>query len=149
MTIAHDTIDSMDQWRAQWLAARDNPDAFWLDVALRRIDWVTPPTQGLEGGYDTIADGPISWFGDGTLNVTTSCLDRHAAQNPDKTAIIWASDEPGQGLHISYQSLLDQVCQTANTLKALGIQKGDRVIIYMGMVPQAAIAMLALSLIHI
>lgn len=138
-----DTLDSVQQWQSQWLLARDNPDAFWLDVTRRRIDWHTEPTVGLEGSYHTIQDGPIAWFADGKLNVTTSCLDRHAEATPDKTAILWEGDEPGQSKAISYRALLDEVARAANTLKSLGIQKGDRVIIYMGMVPEAAVAMLA------
>lgn len=139
---AQSTISSMDQWRAQWMLARDNPDGFWLDVA-RRLEWEKMPTQGLWGSFDGMRKGPLSWFADGRLNITVSCLDRHARATPDKTAILWEQDEPGHETPLSYAQLLSEVCRVANVLRARGIGKGDRVILYMGMVPAAAVAMLA------
>ncbi len=136
-------ITSMDGWRDQWMAARQNPDAFWLARTRELIQWRTEPTQGLHGDFSTIKDGPLTWFADGKLNITESCLDRHAAATPDKTAILWEGDEPGDVQHISFAQLLEKVCRLADALGKLGIQKGDRVIIYMGMVPEAAVAMLA------
>lgn len=138
-------LENIDHWRQQRSLAKQDPDRFWLDVALNRVTWRREPTQGLEGGFETIKDGPISWFGDGQLNVTESCLDRHAQATPDKIAILWEGDEPDQIRRISYAELLAEVNRVANVLAALGIQKGDRVIIYMGMVPEAAIAMLAVA----
>ncbi|MGB0588415.1 MAG: acetate--CoA ligase [Myxococcota bacterium] len=120
-----------------------DPDAFWLGVTRDRVAWMTQPTQGLEGSFHDIAEAPLRWFADGVLNVTESCLDRHARATPDRTAIIWEADEPGEGRTLSYSELHKEVCKTSNALRAMGLEKGDRVIIYMGMVPEAAIAMLA------
>ncbi len=136
-------IRDLDSWREHWLAARDDPDGTWLVETRRSIAWQTPPTRGLEGSFHTIAEAPLRWFSDGVLNVTESCLDRHAATQPDRAAILWEGDEPGDTRSLSYAQLLDQVCRTANVLRELGVDKGDRVIVYMGMVPEAAIAMLA------
>lgn len=85
----------------------------------------------------------MQWFGDGELNVSYNCIDRHAERNPDKVALIWESDEPGHSEHITYGQLLRQVCQLANVLQSLGVGRGDSVAIYMPMVPEAAYAMLA------
>ena len=86
---------------------------------------------------------PLSWFKDGKLNVTESCLDRNLKNRSDKIAIIWEGDEPGDCRRITYGELYRDVCRTANAMSELGVSKGDRVIIYMGMVPEAAVAMLA------
>ncbi len=134
---------TMTEYREVYARAVNDPEGFWLDVARERIQWMTPPTRGLEGSYHTIEDGPFSWFSDGVLNVTESCLDRHATHRAAKTALLWEGDEPGMVRRLSYRALHKQVCKAANALKALGIQKGERVIIYMGMVPEAAVAMLA------
>ena len=136
-------ISSLAAWREHWLTARDDPDGYWLAETQRSIVWRSPPTLGLEGSFHTIAEEPLRWFADGVLNVTESCLDRHAAAQPDRTAILWEGDEPGDTRNLSYAELLTQVCRTANVLAGLGVTKGDRVILYMGMVPEAAIAMLA------
>ena len=136
-------IASMAAWREAWLAARADPDAFWLAQAHQRVAWRTPPTRGLDGSFHDIADGPLSWFGDGRLNLTETCLDRHLQTQPDKVAIIWEADEPGEGHSLTYRELHRQVCQAANALTELGVKRGERVIIYMGMVPEAAVAMLA------
>jgi acetyl-CoA synthetase len=137
------TIHSMDDWRRAWMEARQNPDAFWLKITRELIRWQEEPTQGLEGDYHSIKRSALTWFADGQLNITESCLDRHAEANPDKTAILWEGDEPGDVRRISYAELLEQVSRMAGALHDLGVQKGDRVIIYMGMVPEAAVAMLA------
>ncbi|MEL6343576.1 MAG: acetate--CoA ligase [Myxococcota bacterium] len=136
-------IPTMEAYRANWMRAYVNPSAFWLDITRQRVSWMTEPTEGLRGDYHSVRENPLSWFGDGTLNVTETCLDRHLMDRPDKVAILWEGDEPGQVRRYTYQELHDAVCRFANGLKALGIQKGERVIIYMGMVPEAAIAMLA------
>ncbi len=136
-------IASLDAWRDAWLAARDDPDGFWLAQARQRLHWRTPPTIGLEGGYHDLAGGPFSWFSDGVLNVTESCIDQHLATRGDKIAILWEGDEPDQQRSLTYKQLHAEVCRAANALRRLGIRKGERVIIYMGMVPEAAIAMLA------
>ena len=137
------SIPDLASYRALSAQAIADPDAFWLKVSHERVAWMTPPTIGLEGSFHDIAEGPLRWFSDGILNVTESCLDRHAAATPERAAIIWEADEPGEGRTLSYAELLSEVSKTANALATMGLGKGDRVIIYMGMVPEAAIAMLA------
>jgi acetyl-CoA synthetase len=140
---ARGPIPDMDAYRDAWLRSRADPSGFWLAEARARLVWRTPPTRGLEGDFHSIAAEPLAWFGDGTLNVTESCLDRHLATRPDKTAILWEGDEPGDVRTLSYRELHAEVCRTANALAALGLKAGERAIIYMGMVPEAAVAMLA------
>jgi acetyl-CoA synthetase len=134
---------TMDGYRRLYALAKHDPDTFWLAETRAQIAWQQQPTVGLEGTYRDVAEAPFRWFSDGVLNATESCLDRHAARQPNKTAILWEGDEPGQVRELSYAALLEQVGRAANVLKDLGVEKGDRVIIYMGMVPEAAIAMLA------
>ncbi len=123
--------------------AGSDPSGYWLQQARERLAWRTPPTVGLQGGYHTVAGEPFTWFADGVLNVTESCLDRHLGPRGNKTAILWEGDEPGDVRTLSYAELHTEVCRTANALRHLGVGSGDRVVIYMGMVPEAAIAMLA------
>ena len=137
------SIRSLSDWREEWMRAQDDPSGYWLAQSLARIAWRKQPTLGLEGSFHEIADGPLSWFGDGELNITESCLDRHLESQPDKVAIIWEGDEPGEGRTLTYRELADKVGRTTNALRALGLKKGERAIIYMGMVPEAAVAMLA------
>lgn len=135
-------MSSLDGWRKHWMDAANDPDGYWLRETRESLQWTQEPTVGLEGGYGSIQHG-FTWFADGKLNVTESCVDRHAEATPDKVAILWERDEPGNEERITYADLKGRVCRAANILKSLGIQKGDRVIIYMGMVPEAAVAMLA------
>jgi len=120
-----------------------NLDQFWLEVTTSRINWRKEPTVGLSGSFDEIAQSPLKWFEDGKLNVTESCLDSNLESRSSKIAILWEGDDPSDTRMITYEQLHQEVCQVANALKVLGIEKGDRVIIYMGMVPEAAISMLA------
>jgi len=136
-------VHDMNSYREQYMAAVNDPDGFWLNITRETIAWDKEPTLGQLGDYHTIQDGPLSWFGDGELNVTVSCLDRHVEAQPDKVAILWEGDDHGENRAITYAELHREVCKTANALKTLGLKKGERVIIYMGMVPEAAIAMLA------
>lgn len=136
-------IQTMQQYRDVWSHSIAERDAFWLAQTAALIAWEQAPTVGLEGDFSTVEQAPFAWFSDGTLNVTVSCLDRHIVERGNKTAILWEGDEPEQVERISYAELLAEVCRLANVLKDHGVQKGDRVIIYMGMIPQAAIAMLA------
>jgi len=136
-------IQSMDDWRRLWLAALQDPSGFWVEQAQQRLRWRTPPSQGLLGSFHDIADTQVSWFADGLLNVTESCLDQHLESRGDKVAILWEGNEPGEVRRLSYRELHAEVCRVAWALRGLGVEKGDRVIIYMGMVPEAAIAMLA------
>jgi acetyl-CoA synthetase len=133
----------MDDYRRVCAQVEADPNAFWLEQATARVAWRTPPERGLEGSFHDVADQSIAWFGDGTLNVTESCLDRHVSARGDKVAILWEGDEPGDTRTLTYSELHAEVCKAANALAELGVKKGERVIIYMGMVPEAAIAMLA------
>ena len=136
-------MPNMDAYRAVYQQCLNDPDQFWITQTLQRVQWRTPPTRGLDGNFRSIKDDPIAWFSDGTLNITESCLDRHLDTRGDKTAILWEGDEPGDVRKISYRELHGLVNQASNALRDLGVKKGERVIIYMGMVPEAAVAMLA------
>ncbi|WP_326518040.1 acetate--CoA ligase [Acinetobacter sp. CAAS 2-6] len=117
------------------------PEQFWAEQA-QRIDWIKPFTQVKNTSFDK-DNFHIEWFADGELNVCANCLDRHLAVHPQKPAIIWEGDHPSRHKIISYQELYAEVCRFANVLKKYGIAKGDRVVLYMPMVSEAAIAMLA------
>ncbi|MEO5622936.1 MAG: acetate--CoA ligase [Dokdonella sp.] len=118
-----------------------DPAAFWGRIG-ERLDWITPYTQVKDTSFDA-ADLHIHWYADGALNVAANCLDRHLATRGDKTAIIWEGDDPAESKRISYRELHAEVCKAANLLTHLGITKGDRVAIYLPMIPEAAVAMLA------
>ena len=118
-----------------------NPDQFWAEHG-KRIDWIKPYSQISDVSYDA-TDLHIKWYADGTLNAAANCLDRHLATRGDQTAIIWEGDEPDQHRHITYRELHEEVCKFANVLKANGAKKGDRITIYMPMIPEATVAMLA------
>ena len=130
-----------DQYQAMYKASIEDNEAFWAEHG-KRIDWITPYQNVKDVSYAK-EDLSIRWFYDGTLNAAANCTDRHLAQRGDQTAIIWEGDDPSQSRHITYRELHDEVCQFANVLKAQGVKKGDRVTIYMPMIPEAAVAMLA------
>ena len=136
-------IRDLESYHAIYARTEAQPDESWLQIAKERLHWRRAPSEGLSGGFAQIANGPLTWFADGELNVSESCLDRHLATRGDKTAILWEGDQPGEVRRISYRELHREVCKAANALAALGVGKGERVIIYMGMVPEAAVAMLA------
>ena len=136
-------VASMADYREASMAAMADPDGFWLDKTRQLIRWRREPSEGLRGSYHDIAEGPLTWFADGELNITETCLDAHLATHAEKTAIVWEGDEPGDVRRLTYRELHAEVCRCANALRELGLKKGERVIIYMGMVPEAAIAMLA------
>jgi len=120
----------------------DDPESFWKREA-QRIDWATPFTEVSKWSFEE-ADFRIRWFADGALNVSANCIDRHLAERGQQTAIIWEPDSPDEkGRRLSYRDLHEAVCRLANALKAEGVRKGDRVTIYLPMIPEAAIAMLA------
>ena len=134
----------VDDAAYQALYARSvaQPDAFWAEAA-QRIDWIRPFTKVKETSFNE-ADFGISWFADGTLNLSANCLDRHLATRGDDVAIIWEPDSPEDAeRRITYRELHADVCRFANLLKAKGVKKGERVTIYLPMVPEAAVAMLA------
>ncbi|MDZ4320595.1 MAG: AMP-binding protein, partial [Phenylobacterium sp.] len=123
--------------------AEQDPDGYWRDVA-GRLDWSKPFTQVKDVSFDA-SDFRIKWFADGELNVSVNCIDRHLATRRDQVAIIWESDDPDVYDTLTYGQLHAEVCRMANVLKAKGVKKGDRVTIYLPMIPAAAVAMLACS----
>ncbi|HET9397191.1 MAG TPA: AMP-binding protein, partial [Sphingomicrobium sp.] len=130
------------RYAAMYRESVEDPEGFWKREA-GRIDWIRPFTRVKETSFHE-EDFGICWFGDGTLNLSANCLDRHLPTRGAATAIIWEPDDPAEkGLTISYRELHSMVCRFANALKAQGIRRGDRVTIYLPMVPEAAVAMLA------
>ncbi len=121
--------------------AQKDPNAFWADVA-KRIDWMSPFTTVKDVSY-AADDLHIRWFGDGSLNACVNCLDRHLPEKASDTAIIWEGDDPDTDKRITYAEAFEETCRMANLLKARGVKRGDRVVIYMPMIPEAAYAMLA------
>ncbi|UXD87058.1 acetate--CoA ligase [Thalassolituus hydrocarboniclasticus] len=119
-----------------------NPEGFWREQAEQRIDWIKPFTRVRNVSFDD-HNVDIKWFEDGTLNASANCLDRHLETRGDQTAIIWEGDDPGQDRHITYKELHEEVSRFANALRGQGVRKGDIVCIYMPMIPEAAVAMLA------
>lgn len=119
----------------------ENPDEFWANAA-KKLEWIKPFTQVKNTCYDK-DNFKIEWFADGQLNVSANCLDRHLKEHPHKPAIIWEGDHPSRHKIISFEELHDEVCRFANVLKKHGIHRGDRVVLYMPMTSEAAIAMLA------
>ncbi|MEQ8599486.1 MAG: acetate--CoA ligase [Devosia sp.] len=136
------THTTAEQYDALYQRSIQDPDGFWAEQA-KRLDWVTFPTKIKNTTFE-YPDVSIKWFEDGVLNVAANCIDRHLAERGDDIAIIWEPDNPeDQAEHISYRTLHEKVCRCANVLKSLGVKKGDRVTIYLPMIPQAAYAMLA------
>ena len=133
-------INSLDKYKEMYNESIEDPDAFWSDIA-KRITWYKPWEKVRDFNFQ---DGQIKWFENGKLNVSYNCLDRHVELgNGEKTAIIWEGNDPSEDKHYTYNKLLEKVKKFSNVLKDLGIEKGDRVCIYMQMVPELAIAMLA------
>jgi acetyl-CoA synthetase len=130
-----------EAYREKYRRSIDDPEAFWREES-GRIDWIRPWTRLSDCSFDE-ADFGIEWFADGTLNVSANCLDRHLAENGDTTAIIWEGDDPAQQRKLTYRELHEEVCRFANVLKELGARKGDRITIYMPMIPEGVIAMQA------
>ena len=130
-----------EQYFERYQQSIDHPNEFWAEAA-RKLDWMKPFTQVKNTNFDK-DHYKVEWFADGQLNVSANCLDRHLKEHPYKPAIIWEGDHPSRHKVISFESLHDEVCRFANVLKKRGIVKGDRVVLYMPMVPEAAIAMLA------
>jgi len=129
------------QYEAAYAQSVKDPDGFWGKEAAR-LDWMRPFTKVKNVSWDP-DNLSIKWFEDGALNVSANCIDRHLAKRADQTAIIWEGDNPADSKHVTYRQLHQEVCKFANVLKARGVQKGDRVTIYMPMIPEAAYAMLA------
>jgi len=129
------------KYDAMYAHSLKDPEGFWAQQA-KRIDWIKPFTRVKNVSWDP-DNLHIKWFEDGTLNVSANCIDRHLPKRAKQTAIIWEGDDPKDSKHITYEELHREVCRFANVLKAHGVKKGDRVTIYLPMIPEAAYAMLA------
>jgi acetyl-CoA synthetase len=140
-TFAAKALVDKSSYEREYAESVRDPAAFWGRIG-KRLDWIKPYANVKDASFD-VRDLHIRWFHDGELNLAANCLDRHLATRGDKTAIIWEGDDPGQSRRISYRELHADVCRAANLLTHLGIAKGDRVAIYLPMIPEAAVAMLA------
>src|SRR6204780_3299118 len=140
-SFAHTARIKRADYESMYAESVEDPERFWGRIG-RRIDWMKDFSRVKDTSFAE-SDFRIRWFYDGTLNVASNCLDRHLEARGGKTAIIWEADDPKRAEHITYQQLYERVCQCANALKSLGVQKGDRVTIYLPMIPEIAIAMLA------
>ncbi|MBV1881846.1 MAG: acetate--CoA ligase [Pseudomonadales bacterium] len=131
---------SLEQYQTWYKQSIEDPDTFWSDRAKEYVTWNKPWTQVSQSNFDK---GEATWFEGAELNVSTNCIDRHLEKRSDQVAIIWEGDDPNDDKKITYKELHQQVCKLSNALKARGVKKGDRVCIYMPMIPEAAYAMLA------
>ncbi|MGE7958395.1 acetate--CoA ligase [Pseudomonas sp. NPDC089530] len=131
---------SQDDYQRLYRESIEHPSTFWAEQATRFLDW-SAPWQTVQR-YD-LKTGTATWFAGGQLNVSQNCIDRHLEKRGDQVAIIWEGDDPAESLTITYKKLHHYVCRLANVLKSRGVNKGDRVCIYMPMIPEAAYAMLA------
>lgn len=132
-------LKSFAQYEELYRRSLEEPEKFWLEVS-SRLDWFTPPQLSTRGDFNQVNH---QWFAGGKLNASWNCVDRHLAKHAKKTALIWAKDQPGEYQHITYEELYAEVCRTANMLEAHGVKKGDRVCIYLPMIPEAVYSMLA------
>jgi acetyl-CoA synthetase len=133
-------ITSLEQYHNEYQKSLENPEAFWGDIA-KQFTWKQKWTKTLEWNFE---EPKVKWFIDGKFNITENAIDRHLPAKANKTAFIWEPNSvDAEHRIITYQNLHDEVCKLANTLKSLGIKKGDRVCIYMPMIPEAVFAMLA------
>ena len=139
--IAANALIDDAKYKEMYEASVTDPDGFWGEHG-KRIDWIKPYTKVKNTHYGK-DDVSIKWYEDGSLNASVNCIDRHLETRGDQTAIIWEGDEPDQDAKITYRQLHEEVCRFANVLKARGVKKGDRVTIYMPMIPEASYAMLA------
>jgi acetyl-CoA synthetase len=140
--VAAHTLVTAAQYKDMAERAANTPDAFWADEC-QRITWIKPPTKIKNTSFT--GDVTIKWFEDGVLNVSANCLDRHLAERGDQVAIIWEGDDPGDSKKVTYRELHEQVCRLANVLTGLGVKKGDVVTIYLPMIVEGAVALLACS----
>ena len=138
--IKKDSLLSEEEFSKMYHDSITNPDNFWHKQASNYLEWISEWDQVSEHDF---RKGQVSWFKGGKLNATINCIDRHLSQRADQTAIIWEGDDPEDSNHISYRDLYESVCKFSNALKERGVNKGDRVCIYMPMIPEAAYAMLA------
>jgi acetyl-CoA synthetase len=138
--VSHALINA-DQYKDMYAKSVADPEGFWGEAA-KRLDWIKEPTKIKNTSFEH-SSVSIKWFEDGELNVSVNCIDRHLPERADQTALIWEGDEPGTDMHITYAQLHRRVSRFGNVLRNLGVQKGDRVTIYLPMIPEAAYAMLA------
>ena len=136
--ITNPYIKDLDEYKSMYEDSINNPKEFFSEMAKENLDWIKPFTQVTNGNFED-----ATWFGDGKLNISVNCIDRHLKENANKTALIWEGDNPSETSSVSYQELHDEVCKLSNALKELGITKGSRVCIYMPMILEASYAMLA------
>ena len=135
------TTMTNDRYLEMYKQSVDDNEGFWAEQG-KRLEWSKPYTQVKDVSYDK-SNHRIRWYADGELNVSVNCIDRHLATKGDQTAIIFEGDDPNDSMNISYRELHAHVCRMANVLKSLGAKKGDRITLYMPMIPEAAYAMLA------
>ena len=140
-TMAGEALVDREGYERMYRESVEDPEAFW-GAHGKRIDWMRPYSKVKDVSFGP-GDVRVRWFHDGTLNVAANCVDRHAEATPDRTAIIWEGDDPAEDGKFTYAELRDEVCRMANVLRSLGVKKGDRVTIYMPMIPEVAFAMLA------
>jgi acetyl-CoA synthetase len=133
-------INSREQYDEMHRRSIEDPEGFWGEIARDELVWMEPFKSVKK---EDLRKGEIAWFLDGKLNVSVNCLDRHLEKNGDKVAYTWEGDEPGENRSVTYREMYEETCRLANYLLSKGIKKGDRVAIYMGMVPELAVAMLA------
>ena len=138
--ISNTALINKDSYLEMYEASISEPDKFWAEQAEKFLTWDSSWSEICSENFLT---GDAKWFLDGKLNVSTNCIDRHLTDNREKIAIIWEGDSPEDSKHISYEELYSEVCKLGNLLRARGVKKGDRVCIYMPMIPEAAYAMLA------
>ena len=139
--VAANTMTDEATYKAMYQQSVINPDGFWREQA-QRLDWIKPFTKVKQTSFDD-HHVDIKWFADGTLNVSYNCLDRHLEERGDQIAIIWEGDDPSEHKEITYRQLHEQVCKFANALRGQDVHRGDVVTIYMPMIPEAVVAMLA------
>ena len=138
--VAKSALVNTEQYNAMYQRSIEDPEKFWAEHG-KRIDWIKPYTKVKDVDFNKPVH--IKWYYDGTLNASANCLDRHLASRGDQAAIIWEGDDPNDSKTITYKELHEEVCRFSNAMKAEGIKKGDRVTIYMPMIPEATVAMLA------
>lgn len=140
--IKNNAAITFEKYKELYKLSIEDPEKFWSEQA-KNLDWIKNFNTVKKTDFNSNVD--IKWFEGGTLNVSFNCLDRHLKNKGNKIAIIWEGDNPNESRTITYRELFEKVCKFSNSLKRLGVKKGDRVTIYLPMIPEAAIAMLACS----
>jgi len=136
---AHANLKDIETYRELYSKSLKDNDNFWLEAS-QRISWITPPSKGCEGDFNKV---DFKWFSDGKLNASYNCLDRHLESRGNKPAFIWVKDAPGEYQEITYKEVYENVCRLSNVLRKLGVKKGDRVCLYLPMIPELAYSVLA------